>query len=118
MARIRAAVPIPLAVDQGCFTEHEALAVIEQRAADIITVGLHETGGILGMKKVAAIPNEAGGQVMHQLLEGDILAPGLIDFENGHIAVPDRPGLGIVLDDDQVSRYHRLYQDQGPFFPY
>ena len=60
MARIRAAVPISLAVDQGCFTEHEALAVIEQRAADIITVGLHETGGILGMKKVAAVASAGG----------------------------------------------------------
>jgi L-alanine-DL-glutamate epimerase-like enolase superfamily enzyme len=147
MARIRAAVPIPLAIDQGCFTEHEALAAIEHRAADIITVGLHETGGLLGMKKVAAvaaagglplcrhgvmgetgittlaslqvlatIPNEAGGhQVMHQLLEEDILADGLLEFDAGCLTVPRRPGLGVELDMDRVERYARHYTDNGPF---
>ena len=147
MARIRAAVPMPLAIDQGCFTEYEALAVIQQKAADVITVGLHETGGLLGMKKVAAvaaagglpicrhgvmgetgittlaslqvlatIPNEVGGhQVMHQLLENDVLAEGLLQFDEGHLAVPTRPGLGVELDADKVERYARHYTDNGPY---
>jgi len=147
MARIRAAVPIPLVVDQGCFTEFEALHVIQRNAADVITVGLHEAGGILGMKKVAAvaaaaglpicrhgvqgetgvtslaglqvlatIPNQTDGhQVMHQLLENDIVRPGLLQFEKGCLAVPDRPGLGIELDWDMVERYAQLYEEKGAF---
>ncbi len=147
MARIRAAVPIPLAVDQGCFTEFDALHVIQKNAADVITVGLHEAGGILGMKKVAAvasaaglpicrhgvqgetgitslaglqvmatIPNQTDGhQVMHQLLENDIVESGLLKFEAGCLAVPDRPGLGIELDWDMVERYARWYEDKGAF---
>ncbi|MDP6114005.1 MAG: mandelate racemase/muconate lactonizing enzyme family protein [Planctomycetota bacterium] len=150
MARIRAAVPIPIALDQGCFTEHEALAAIRKEAADVITVGHHEAGGLLGLKKVAAvaaagglpicrhgvmgetgistlaslqvlatIPNQTdGNQVMHQLLEKDIVREGLLKFEDGHIAVPDRPGLGIELDEDQVERYSRLYEDKGPYHPF
>ncbi len=147
MARIRAAVPIPLAVDQGCFTEYEALQVIQKNAADVITVGLHEAGGILGMKKVAAvaaagglpvcrhgvqgetgitslaglqvlatIPNQTDGhQVMHQLLENDIVKAGLLKFDAGCLEVPDRPGLGIELDWDTVDRYARWYEEKGAF---
>jgi len=147
MARIRATVPVPLAIDQGCFTEYEALRVIQKKAADVITVGLHETGGILGLKKVAAvaaagglpicrhgvlgetgitslaglqvlatIPNQTDGhQVMHQLLEHDIVASGLLNFEAGDLVVPDRPGLGVELDWDMVERYARRYEEQGAF---
>jgi L-alanine-DL-glutamate epimerase-like enolase superfamily enzyme len=148
LARVRAAVPMPVAVDQGCFTEAEALEVIRRQAADVVVVGLHEAGGLLGLKKVAAvaaagglplnrhgvsgetgigtlaalqvlatIPNQTDGhQVMHQLLEQDILVDGLIEFEQGCIVVPERPGLGIILDRDRVDRYARLYQDRGGFY--
>ncbi|MDA0746411.1 MAG: mandelate racemase/muconate lactonizing enzyme family protein [bacterium] len=148
LAHVREAVPMAIAVDQGCFTEHETLAVIQKKAADVITVGPHEAGGLLGLKKVATvagaaglpicrhgvmgetgittlaslhalatIPNQAGGhQVMHQLLENDIVVPGLLEFEEGHLAVPDRPGLGVELDRDMVERYARLYAEQGPYY--
>ena len=147
MARIRAAVPMPVAVDQGCFTEYETLSVIQKKAADVITVGMHEAGGILGLKKVATvagaaglpicrhgvmgetgitslaslqvlatIPNQTDGhQVMHQLLENDILVEGLLEFEDGHLAVPERPGLGVELDTDMVERYARRYESEGPY---
>jgi L-alanine-DL-glutamate epimerase-like enolase superfamily enzyme len=147
MARIREAVPIPIAIDQGCFTDYEALWAIQKRAADVITVGLHEAGGILGLKKVAAvagagglpicrhgvmgetgittlaslqvlatIQNQTDGhQVMHQLLENDIVAPELLEFEAGHLVVPDRPGLGVELDEDRVEQYARRYEEQGPY---
>ncbi len=147
MARIRAAVPIPIAIDQGCFTEFETLSAIQKKAADVITVGFHEAGGILGFKKVASVaaagglpvcrhgvmgetgittlaglqalatvPNQTDGhQVMHQLLENDIVAEGLLEFEEGHLAVPARPGLGVELDEDMVERYARRYEEQGPY---
>ena len=37
---------------------------------------------------------------------------GRIQFENGYVKIPDKPGLGIDLDQDQVGRltgrYHKL----------
>ena len=60
LAHVRASVPMPIAVDQGCFTDKEALQVIRKDAADVIVAGLHETGGVLGMKKLAAVA-QAGG---------------------------------------------------------
>jgi L-Ala-D/L-Glu epimerase len=148
MARIRAAVPMPIAVDQGCFTEFDALEVIRKRAADVLVVGFHETGGLLALKKVAAvaaagglpicrhgvsgetgvstlaalqilatIPNQtAGHQVMHQLLEADILEDGLLTFERGNLVVPERPGLGVHLNPERVERYAQLYKERGPFY--
>ena len=147
MERIRAAVPMPIAIDQGCFTDYEAHRAIEKGAADVITVGPHEAGGLSGLRKVAAvaaaaglpicrhgvmgetgvttlaclqalaaIPNQtAGHQVMHQLLENDIVKPGLLSFENGYLAVPDRPGLGIELDEGMVARYARRYETEGAY---
>ena len=147
MARIRQSVPMPIAIDQGCFTDYEAHRAIEKRAADVITVGPHEAGGLSGLKKVAAvaaagglpicrhgvmgetgvttlaclqvlatIPNQTDGhQVMHQLLENDIVAGGLLAFEEGHLAVPDRPGLGVELDEEMVDRYARQYETEGAY---
>ncbi len=50
---------MPIAVDQGCFTEHEALEVVRKKAADVIVAGLHETGGISGLRKLSAVAGAA-----------------------------------------------------------
>ena len=46
---------VPLAADQSIFTPEEAETICSSGAVNLVTVGLHETGGILGFKKVAAI---------------------------------------------------------------
>jgi len=46
---------IPIAADQSVFTPEEAHAMCASGAASLLTVGLHETGGILGFRRVAAI---------------------------------------------------------------
>ena len=114
MARIREAVPMPIAIDQGCFTDYEALRVIQQRAADV----MGETGitTLASLQVLATIQNQTDGhQVMHQLLESDIVAPGLLDFQEGHLAVPDRPGLGVELNEDKVEEYARRFEEKGPY---
>ena len=69
------------------------------------------------LQVLATIPNpDDGNQVMHQLLEGDLMEEGLLEFRDGCIDVPDRPGLGVKLDRDQVERYARLYREKGPFY--
>jgi len=149
LARVRQAVPMPVAVDQGCFTDKEAMQVVQKGAADVIVAGLHETGGVAGMKKLAAVANAgglpvcrhgvmgetgvstltalqvfatitnqtAGHQVMHLLLENDIVPQELLVFEGGDIRVPDRPGMGIELDTEMVEKYARKYETDGPYWP-
>jgi len=148
LARVREAVDVPIAADQAVFTDYDVLEVIRKGAADVITLGPHETGGLLPLKNAAAVAASAGlplcrhgvlgesgittcamlqvlatipnltdgNQVMHQLLENDLVVEALLEFQDGCIEVPDRPGLGVELDRDQVERYARLYREKGPFY--
>lgn len=43
----------------------------------------------------------------------DVIAPDTLAFENGALAVPTEPGLGVELDPDQLARLHRQYVDSG-----
>ncbi|MCP5113052.1 MAG: glucarate dehydratase [bacterium] len=40
----------------------------------------------------------------------EVVAGGRIRFENGCVKIPDKPGLGIELDRDQVARLGELYR--------
>jgi glucarate dehydratase len=39
----------------------------------------------------------------------DVIAPGALDFVEGAVAVPDKPGLGIELDPDALAAAHETY---------
>jgi glucarate dehydratase len=39
----------------------------------------------------------------------DIIEPGALSFEGGSVAVPAGPGLGVVLDEDELARGHERY---------
>jgi glucarate dehydratase len=45
--------------------------------------------------------------------DGQRLTRDPLRIEGGQIAVPDRPGLGIELDMDEVEKAHQLYQGMG-----
>jgi glucarate dehydratase len=40
----------------------------------------------------------------------EVVAGGRIRFENGCVRIPEKPGLGVELDYDQVARAGRIYQ--------
>ncbi|NYV76640.1 glucarate dehydratase family protein [Streptomyces sp. UH6] len=39
----------------------------------------------------------------------DVIAPGVLQFHDGAVAVPTRPGLGVELDRDELARLHEQY---------
>ncbi|WP_326836638.1 glucarate dehydratase family protein [Amycolatopsis rhabdoformis] len=39
----------------------------------------------------------------------DVIVPGALDFVDGAVAVPDKPGLGIELDQDALAHAHEDY---------
>ncbi|NKF32999.1 glucarate dehydratase, partial [Pseudomonas sp. BGM005] len=43
----------------------------------------------------------------------DVIAPGVLAFRDGSLAVPTAPGLGVELDPDALERLHRQYVDGG-----
>lgn len=60
LAQVKAAVNVPIAIDQGVYTPAEVYEACRRRAADVIVIGPHETGGLLGFRKAAAVAEAAG----------------------------------------------------------
>ena len=66
----------------------------------------------------AVIPNLAFAADAHyHHLADDIIEGGLMKYENGSIAVPTGPGLGVRLDRDRLGAYQDLYRRLGNY-PY
>lgn len=73
LAQVRASSPIAIAADQACFTPHDAYDICRTGAADMIVIGLHETGGLLRFRKIADIAEAAGLNIcLHGLYETGI----------------------------------------------
>ena len=61
----------------------------------------------------AACPNLTYACDTHypwQTAEDEVVEGGRIRFENGAVRIPDRPGLGVTLDYDQVARGRERYR--------
>jgi L-alanine-DL-glutamate epimerase-like enolase superfamily enzyme len=73
LAQVRSSSPIAISADQSVFTPFEAYEVCRQGAADLIVVGLHETGGLVRLSKIAHIAEAAGLDIcLHGLYETGI----------------------------------------------
>ena len=66
----------------------------------------------------AVIPNLSFAADAHyHHLADDIIVGGKMKYENGAIAVPTAPGLGIKLDREKLAEYSELYRRLGSY-PY
>jgi glucarate dehydratase len=66
----------------------------------------------------AVIPNLAFAADAHyHHLTDDVIEGGLMKYENGSLAVPTAPGLGVKLDRDRLGAYQDLYRRLGNY-PY
>ncbi len=66
----------------------------------------------------AVIPNLSFAADAHyHHLTDDVIEGGKLKYENGEIAVPTAPGLGVKLDRDKLAEYRELYQRLGSY-PY
>lgn len=64
---------IPIAADQSVFTPFDVFDVCRYGAADLIVLGLHETGGLREFAKAASVAEAAGVDVcIHGLYESGI----------------------------------------------
>lgn len=135
MAEVRAAADTAIAAGESEFTRHGFRELCELRAVDILQPSLAICGGITEAMRIAALasaynlrqaPHLWGGApafaaglavaaaspagfileyslganpMLHDLaIEGFPVTDGLID-------VPDRPGLGLTIDDGFVARH-------------
>ena len=73
LAHVKQSVPIAIAADQTVHTPSDVFEVCRLRAADVIVLGLHETGGVLGMRKAAAVAESVGINIcLHGVFESGI----------------------------------------------
>ena len=133
MARVAAAVRIPVATGERLTTKAEFAPVLRSGAATILQPALGRAGGIWEMKKVAAMAEVYNAQMAPHLYAGpvewaanvhlavsipnllmaetietpfhDNLIKGSIRVEDGFIPAPTAPGLGIEVD-EALARAH------------
>ncbi len=73
LRQVKASSRIPIAADQAVFTPEDVYEVCRQQQADLIVLGLHESGGVDRFRKAAAIAEAAGLNVcLHGLYESGI----------------------------------------------
>jgi L-alanine-DL-glutamate epimerase-like enolase superfamily enzyme len=133
LARVRAAVSIPIATGENDMTMFGHAAILAAGAADVVQPSVTKVGGLAEMRKIATLAAAAGVTfVPHSYYFGPGLAatlhlcaatPGVpyIEFPPGELEAPltaepircvdgwvtvgDRPGLGADPDPDVIQRY-------------
>ncbi len=83
MAEIRSAVNVPVGVDEGLCSPHDALRLVRAKAADFFSIKTTKLGGLLPSKKVAAIAEAAG----NKLFINSMIEMGISVMSSLHFAV-------------------------------
>lgn len=148
MGRVAAATRVPVAAGERLTTKHEFAALLRAGGAAILQPSLGRVGGLLEARKIAAMAEGFNAQVAPHLYAGPIawaagaqlaasipnfliletigtgggfhaaLVDRAWDWDDGHVRLPDRPGLGLELN-EAVARAHpwtgdRLHLEMSP----
>jgi L-alanine-DL-glutamate epimerase-like enolase superfamily enzyme len=135
MKRLRNRLKTPIGANEDMYFQRNLLQMGREDAIDVGVVDIVPSGGILGMKRLAGTAGELGISLSHHcafdlgvktaaILHAvsttpEInLAPDTVYYawaddvvenpfsvEDGQIAVPDAPGLGVTVDEEKVERY-------------
>lgn len=102
LEQVKSISSIALAADQLAFTPEDVYEICRRQAADLIVLGLHETGGIGRFRKAAAIAEAAGVNIcLHGLYETGITT-----------CATNQVGATLVnLDDGNQYMNHLLVED-------
>ena len=132
MADIAHRTHIPIATGERLYTRWDFRNIVEKRAADILQPDVCHAGGILELRKIAAMgevnfcglaPHNPMGAVAlassiqvdsatinfliqehTNLGQGILKKPFEID-QDGFVAVPQGPGLGVEADEESLAQY-------------
>jgi L-alanine-DL-glutamate epimerase-like enolase superfamily enzyme len=144
LARVRAALRIPIASGENDSTLHGHAAMLEAGAVDIAQPSVTKVGGLGEMKKIATLATAANvtlvphsyyfgpglaatlhfaastpGIAYVEFPPGDLEAPLLaepIRCVGGWVTIDDRPGLGADPNPDVLTRYPYSGERARPFY--
>ena len=135
MATVRAASDIPIAAGESEFTRFDFRELLEHRAVDYFQPDLAIAGGITEAMRIAALAESHGIKLAPHLWGGALnFAAGLqvmaaspaaviaeyslganpllhdlakenFEVVDGMIAIPDRPGLGVTIDEEYLAAH-------------
>ncbi len=131
-------VNIPLAAGERCHTLHQFKELLDTGTAALIRPDLSLAGGFTQCKKIAALAEASFVGVFPHLMGGPVNLAAYVQFaaaipnyvlmesgstdlnaivdtpllvENGYIAVPNRPGLGVELNEAALAAFpHRPHR--------
>lgn len=83
LEQVKRAAAVPVAADQSVFTLHEVYEICRRQAADVIVLSIHEAGGLLALRKAAAVAEAAGIGVC---LHGQSVS-GITDLAQHHVGL-------------------------------
>jgi len=122
--------PVPISAGERLYTMKDYKDLFEMRAADYIQPDISHAGGIMELKKIAAVadtyyipfaPHNPSGPVANaatlqlaaccpnfnilEIMYSDVVwradvTDESLHYENGYITIPDKPGLGIELNEE------------------
>jgi muconate cycloisomerase len=131
LERIREKSPLPVAIDEGCFSPEDVARVARMNVADQVVVKVCKAGGLRRARDVAEHARLSGMEVLGSGLTdcgvafaaaihlfstvelalpselngpqflADMLVEGL-EIEHGVATVPDGPGLGVTVKEDVI----------------
>jgi 2-dehydro-3-deoxyphosphogalactonate aldolase len=135
MARVARSTTIPIATGERLSTRYEFRELLEKQAAVILQMALGRVGGILEAKKIAGMAEAYYAEIAPHLYCGPIEAAANIQvgtcspnfliqesietwggfhaeilkepiqWEDGYIIPPTKPGLGVELDEEVAAKH-------------
>ena len=122
LARLRRVAPVPIAADQMVSTPQQVFEVCRHEAADVIVLGIHETGGLGGMRKAAAVAEAAGLNIcLHGVYESGIttcasnqVAATIPNLDDGNQIMVQLLAEDIVASPSLATQDGRLPVLEGP----
>ena len=143
MAWLRRRSPIPIATGEALYAKFQFNDLIRQQAADIIQPDVCVCGGLMEMKKIAAIAEGHDVVVAPHNPMGPLAGAINLHFAasttnflvleyrahdkgrwrelvkdpwapvDGHLEIPDTPGWGLEVDEDALARYPAVTWRRG-----
>jgi L-alanine-DL-glutamate epimerase-like enolase superfamily enzyme len=135
MKRLRNRLRTPIGANEDMYFQRNLLEMGRQDALDVGVVDIVPSGGILGMKRLAGVAGDIGISLSHHCAfdlgiktaailhavsttpeinlapdtvyyawEDDVITDPFV-IDDGAMAVPDGPGLGVTVDEAKIERY-------------
>lgn len=135
LKEVRDKSPVPISAGEGLYTRWDYKPMFDKMAADYIQPDISHAGGIMELKKIAAeaecryipfAPHNPSGPVANaatlqlaatcpnfcilEIMYSDVewrknVTNEALEYENGYIKIPGKPGLGIEINEEECAKY-------------